>query len=77
MAACVTLSCLHTRIVMVSLIEHVVYEGAASSDSIEDDVLGVSYKVQRSEKVEAKPAEQEVTKAAPEPVDDLDEQLPF
>lgn len=60
----------------VQVLEHVVYEGAASSDSVEDDVLGVSYKVK---KADAKPAEQEVPKAqpAPEPEDDGDDSLPF
>lgn len=31
----------------VQVIEHVPYEGKASSDSVEDDVLGVSYKVKK------------------------------
>jgi len=39
----------------VQVLEHVPYEGKGSSDSVEDDVLGVSYKVK---KTEAKPVEQ-------------------
>ena len=59
----------------VQVLEHVVYEGAASSDTVDDDVFGVSYKVQRSEKVEAKPAEQEAPKqSTPEQeVEDFDD----
>jgi hypothetical protein len=48
----------------VQVIEHVVYEGKGSSDSVDDDVLGVSYKVK---KVEAKPDEKEEEQEAPTP----------
>lgn len=41
----------------VQVIEHVVYEGKGSSDSVDDDILGVSYKVK---KTETKPVEEEV-----------------
>ena len=60
----------------VQVIEHVPYEGKTSADSVEDDVLGVSYKVK---KTEGKHTEQEAPKAqpVPEPEDDLDESLPF
>lgn len=67
----------------VQVIEHIPYEGKTSSDSVDDDVLGVSYKVK---KVEAKPTEEEATvapkKATPVPQkDDVDtsfeEDLPF
>jgi hypothetical protein len=59
----------------VQVIEHIPYEGKTSADSVEDDVLGVSYKVKKSE---SKPVEQEAPKqSAPEPEDDLDESLPF
>lgn len=60
----------------VQVLEHVPYEGKTSADSVEDDVLGVSYKVK---KADAKPAEQEAPKAqpAPEPEDDPDMDLPF
>lgn len=60
----------------VQVIDHVPYESKASADSVEDDVLGVSYKVK---KAEGKPAEQEGAKPQPEPEveDDLDETLPF
>ena len=51
----------------MQVIEHVPYEGKAVADSVDDDVLGVSYKVK---KAEAK------VKPAPQPVDDLDD-IPF
>lgn len=65
----------------VQVIEHIPYESKASADEVEDDVLGVSYKVK---KVEAKAEEQETpapkAKAAPQPepedFDDSDS-LPF
>jgi hypothetical protein len=48
----------------VQVIEHIPYEGKTSADSVEDDVLGVSYKVK---KADVKPAEQEAPKQpAPE-----------
>jgi len=67
----------------VQVIEHVAYEGKGSSDSVDDDVLGVSYKVK---KAEVKPAEEEAVvvpkKANPVPQkNDVDtsfeEDLPF
>lgn len=60
----------------VQVIDHVPYEGKTSADSVEDDVLGVSYKVK---KAEGKPAEQEAPKAAPqsEPEEDESQDLPF
>jgi hypothetical protein len=71
----------------VQVIEHVAYEGKASADSIEDDVLGVSYKVKKAEAkpVEEKeeapaPAVKSKTKAAPQPVqnfDNFDDDIPF
>lgn len=55
----------------VQVLEHIPYEGGGgSSDSVDDDVLGVSYKVQ---KVEGK-VEQEESKPKAEPVDD---DIPF
>ena len=57
----------------VQVIDHVPYESKASADSVEDDVLGVSYKVK---KVEGKPAEQEAPKAVPQPEDESQD-LPF
>lgn len=70
----------------VQVLEHVLYEGKGSSDSVDDDVLGVSYKVQKVEAkvTDHKEEEQEVSaaktkaKAAPQPVgDDFSEDLPF
>lgn len=60
----------------VQVIDHVPYEGKTSADSVEDDVLGVSYKVK---KAEGKPAEQEAPKAVPQPEAEEDEaqDLPF
>ena len=60
----------------VQVIDHIPFEGKASSDSVEDDVLGVSYKVK---KAESKPVEQEVPKAVPQPEVEEDESqdLPF
>ena len=71
----------------LQVIEHVAYETAASSDSIDDDVLGVSYKVKKAEPVveqsvqQEKPVQQErpkaQAKAEPAPDFDDDENLPF
>lgn len=63
----------------VQVLEHVPYEQKAAADSVEDDVLGVSYKVK---KVEWKAAEQdepkkEAPKAEQEPEDDNADPLPF
>lgn len=62
----------------LQVVEHVAYETKAAADSVEDDVLGVVYKVKKSEKVVA---EQEAPKQAakePEPEEDFNsDQLPF
>ena len=58
----------------VQVIEHVPYEGKTSADSVEDDVLGVSYKVK---KAEGKPTEQEEAKPQPEPEAEEDLDDPF
>lgn len=64
----------------VQVIEHIPYEGKTSADSVDDDVLGVSYKVK---KVEAKAEEQEApapkAKPIPQPEPETDEEdlLPF
>ncbi|MGC3004490.1 hypothetical protein ACPF8X_40465, partial [Streptomyces sp. G35A] len=64
----------------IQVLEHVPYEQKAAADSVDDDVLGVSYKVRKSE---SKPAEQEeapkpqAKKAAPEPEPEDDTELPF
>ena len=60
----------------VQVIDHIPYEGKTSADSVEDDVLGVVYKVK---KAEGKVAEQEAPKAqpVPEPEDDESDPLPF
>ena len=70
----------------LQVIEHVAYETAASSDSVDDDVLGVSYKVKKAEPAveqsvqQEKPVPQEHPKAQAkaEPAPDFDnEDLPF
>lgn len=48
----------------VQVIEHVAYEGKTSADEVEDDVLGVSYKVK---KVETKGVEKEEEQEVPTP----------
>lgn len=64
----------------VQVIEHIPYEGKTSSDSVDDDVLGVSYKVKKAEvKQEEAQADKPAPKAAPEPVaiDEEEDPLPF
>ena len=69
----------------LQVIEHVAYETAASSDSIDDDVLGVSYKVKKAEPAVEQPVQQEQVKPATkpqaskaEPAPDFDDSdLPF
>ncbi|MNL86186.1 hypothetical protein D3C87_2147960 [compost metagenome] len=60
------------------MLEHVPYEVKAAADSVDDDVLGVSYKVK---KVEGKTAEQGAPKEQPkaeepEPEDEFGD-IPF
>lgn len=66
----------------MQVIEHVPYEGATSSDSVVDDVLGVSYQVKKAETkpAEEAPKEQAKPQSKPAPaVDDMDDSsdLPF
>lgn len=71
----------------MQVVEHVPYEGKTSSDSVVDDVLGVSYQVKKAEaKVaedvpkEQSPKEQTKPQSKPAPTaDDLDDSsdLPF
>lgn len=62
----------------LQVVEHVAYEGKGSSDSVDDDVLGVSYKVRKAEpKVsqeapEEKPAEPKKAAAAKAQAQDFD-----
>lgn len=67
----------------MQVVEHVPYEGKGSSDSVDDDVLGVSYKVNKAEVKAAPEVQQEApkakaskAKAEPEPEDDFVD-LPF
>lgn len=64
----------------MQVIEHVPYEGKASSDSVVDDVLGVSYQVKKAETKAAEEAPKEQAKPQSKPTpgaDDLDSDLPF
>lgn len=64
----------------VQVIEHIPYEGKTSADSVDDDVLGVSYKVKKAEvKQEEAQADKPTPKAAPEPEpeDEEEDPLPF
>lgn len=70
----------------VQVLEHVAYEQKAAADSVDDDVLGVSYKVKKVEtKQEESPEQEEKPKVAPkakkeaEPATDFDDSdsLPF
>jgi len=61
----------------MQVVEHVPYEGKGSSDSVQDDVLGVSYAVKKAEQ----PVQQEEVKPNNKPTfesgEELDESLPF
>ena len=72
----------------LQVIEHVPYEQKSAADSVDDDVLGVSYKVKKvvgkvADQVEDKEEEPTKPKAkakpAPQPVEDFDDDsdLPF
>lgn len=63
----------------LQVIEHVAYETAASSDSVDDDVLGVSYKVKKAEPAVEQVVQQERPKAQAkaEPEFDDSDSLPF
>ena len=62
----------------VQVVEHVPYEGKTSADSVDDDVLGVSYKVKKAEgKQEEAQADKPSPKAAPEPEVEEDLDIPF
>lgn len=64
----------------LQVLEHVPYEAKVAAESVDDDVLGVSYNVKKTEKVE-EVVKEEPKKAKPsvkqEIVEDLDENLPF
>ena len=68
----------------LQVLEHVPYEGKVAADSVDDDVLGVSYQVKKVEPVKTEEQEspkQEApkpkAKKAPEPEFDDSEDLPF
>lgn len=62
----------------LQVVDHVPYEVKAAADSIDDDVLGVSYKVKKVEKVQEQEVKKQPQQKAPEPVEDFDEdQIPF
>lgn len=61
----------------LQVVDHIPYEQKAAADSVDDDVLGVSYKVKKAEaKVEEK-EEVKAPKPAPEIEDDVSSDLPF
>lgn len=61
----------------LQVVDHIPYEQKAAADSVDDDVLGVSYKVKKAEaKVEEK-EEVKDAKPAPEIEDDISSDLPF
>lgn len=65
----------------VQVLEHVAYEQKAAADSVEDDVLGVSYKVKKVESKQEEVQQEEKPKAVPkakkeaDPVPDFEEDL--
>src|SRR5690554_8189279 len=62
----------------VQVIEHVPYEAKGGSGSVEDDVLGVTYKTKKAGASQEAVEEQKATKKQSEPeVDDFDDQIPF
>jgi hypothetical protein len=66
----------------VQVVEHVPYEGKTSADEVEDDVLGVSYKVKKVEAKAEEPKQEAPSakgKPAPQPEPEFDESqdLPF
>lgn len=62
----------------VQVIEHVPYEAKGGSGSVEDDVLGVTYKTKQAGASQEAVEEQKVTKKQPEPEeDDFDSDIPF
>lgn len=60
----------------VQVVEHVVYEGRTSSDSVDDDILG-SYKVKKVEAKEEQPKQQAHNAQQPESEFDDSDSLPF
>lgn len=71
----------------LQVLEHVPYEGKAPSDSVEDDVLGVSYKVKKvdtpaeapvedGQKAPSKKAKPKQSKPEPD-YDSFDDDIPF
>lgn len=68
----------------VQVVEHVAYESKGSGDSVEDDVLGVSYKVNKAPAKEAATEAQAKPKEQSKPVapstqdfDTFDDDIPF
>src|SRR5690554_4638177 len=62
----------------VQVIEHVPYEAKGGSGSVEDDVLGVTYKTKQAGASQEAVEEQKATKKQPDPeFDDFDDQIPF
>ena len=64
----------------LQVLEHIPYEAKVAAESVDDDVLGVSYSVKKTEKVE-EVVKEEPKKVKPsvkqEVVENLDDSLPF
>lgn len=59
----------------VQVVEHIPYEAKGATDSVADDVLGVSYSVKKADKPVA---QQPAPQAAPKPAEDpLSDDIPF
>lgn len=62
----------------VQVIEHVPYEAKGGSGSVEDDVLGVTYKTKQAGASQEAVEEQKATKKQPDPnLDNFDDDIPF
>jgi hypothetical protein len=63
----------------LQVLEHVPYEQKAAAESVEDDVLGVSYKVKKADGSKAVEREvpKEAPKVTPEPENDGSDDFPF
>ena len=61
----------------VQVIEHIPYESKGAADSVEDDVLGVVYKVKKTEQKSVEVPSKVTQDSQPEPEDGLDDPMPF
>lgn len=61
----------------VQVVEHVPYESKGNAEEVEDDVLGVVYKVKKTEQKTEEVPSKVKQEQQPESADDLDDSLPF